>query len=56
MRPTIRNPNETAAGAATPATARCKSLMALLIPQPAAAINSDKNGSGNVRTPILVVG
>jgi hypothetical protein len=32
MRPTISNPNEKAAGAATPATARCKSLMAVLVP------------------------
>jgi hypothetical protein len=32
MRPKINDPNKKAAGAATPATARCKSLMAVLVP------------------------
>ena len=32
MRPTTHNPKKMAAGAATPATARCKSLMAVFVP------------------------
>jgi hypothetical protein len=53
MRPMIHTPKKMAAGAATPATARCKSLMAVYVPhfpasfKPEVAIHT--HGEGDVQ-------
>ena len=57
MRPTIHNPNKKAAGAATPATARCKSLMAVFVPhfpalfKPEVAIHTYGDGDDHIQCP-----
>ena len=57
MRPNICNPNKMAAGAATPATARCKSLMAVLVPhfpalfKPEVAIHTHGEGDDRIQYP-----